>query len=671
MYKYQPLNRNEETRVLTIEPGKFGDDICCSLSHISLHDPPAYEALSYVWKSSSPVMAPAPDIEVIVGMVADHGSQFEKVPFGSLLHSPLHDFHPDARMTILRTYYAAGGLREPVNVMCDSMVVTIGGELHLALQHLRFEDKRRVLWVDALCINQDDFNERRKHVQLMGEIYARANTVLVWLGDTSGIDSRAFEALKVIGEKLVELRNEKNETQFKASFLSDKKIRGLHWNALSDLLNRAWFGRVWVIQEIANAGTAKIHISSLVYDWDDFATVINLLRMKDVDVLLYARGEVPAVPSIDLMLNLRRNRDDPKARPPLLDLLISSRHFKCTLPYDKIYGVLGLASDIAENHVEVDYSIDASKVYTDFAVSHLIKHKALDMLYACTKTIGESKLDLPSWVPDWTQPCHHTPFLFGGLDSHAAGDSEIQLRFESNNRSLFIHGKVIDTIEAVEQLRIIPRAGYIPGAIKAKSNIWGSSHNEWSNQHLDLSRKWFSNAINIAFPDKTCTPENFEALWRTFVCNKTLDGTTPPSSWGEYFSEFMYAIVTPVTEGTSHLKNKWIKETRDPYDLRERSGDEDHYMRRGEMSLGILNMTIGLWCKNRRFYRSVTGRFGLAPDQTQQGDEICVLYGGPVPFVLRPDGTGRHEIIGDCYLHGIMDGEAMTTSLVEQEFHLF
>lgn len=52
------------------------------------------------------------------------------------------------------------------------------------------------------------------------------------------------------------------------------------------------------------------------------------------------------------------------------------------------------------------------------------------------------------------------------------------------------------------------------------------------------------------------------------------------------------------------------------------------------------------------------------------GDEICIFYGGDAPFCLRPDGSGRHEIIGDGYLHGFMDGEVMDADIEEWDFHL-
>ena len=82
------------------------------------------------------------------------------------------------------------------------------------------------------------------------------------------------------------------------------------------------------------------------------------------------------------------------------------------------------------------------------------------------------------------------------------------------------------------------------------------------------------------------------------------------------------------------------------------------------------NKAFRAWCYNRRFFRSKAGRFGWAADTAMAGDEICIFYGGDAPFCLRPDGSGRHEIIGDGYLHGFMDGEVMDADIEEWDFHL-
>ena len=668
-YPYHALPHAEETRLVTIEPADFASTIKCSLSHVSLSNRPIYEALSYVWNSTNANAPPTLDTVVQVALYGRTKEVSKEQPFCELLNDP----------DTASLYYQAGGSHHRQAIICDGVEVLVGGELYAALKRLRDKDNPRVMWVDALCINQGDPEERKGHVQLMGQIYAQASKVVIWLGEGIAANVQAFDALWHGGRRLLELQKQENDTgMVRAKFLGDPEMQRHHWDALGDLLRSTWFERVWVIQEIANAPKAEIQIGESIWPWEFFSLVVYAFREHDVDVLLQGRGKVTAIAAVGLIFSLGGER---RVRQSLLNILRSSRHFKSTLPQDKFYGILGLASDVADGLVPVDYTLDTTAVYTEFAMTHIRKREVLDVLYCCVKSRAESVLKLPSWVPDWTQLCHHEPFVFSGYTSCAATDTKPKLRFENNNRSLFVLGKTVDRVEAVEQLRRIPREGYgdkaqrgfisidDPNRDESSKKIWRSYHADWMDDNVEASRRWFENTVEMAFPNNLCTTELYETLWRTFVCNKTLEGSTPPDSWGQHFSDFLISIRQPGEEQRQALRATWLREVQDPYDLREPFGDADSFRSRITM-LWEFNITFGRWCFNRRFYRTVAGRFGWAPDCAEAGDEICVLYGGPVPLLLRPDGAGHHEVIGDCYLHGFMDGEAMDASFEEREFHL-
>ena len=173
-YPYVPfLESAEEIRLLTIEPGVYDDLIECSLANVSLREQPSYEALSYVWKSCNPLTPPPFDQEMTVAKAGKDGAISEKMRFGDLAD----------REEYINLYHRVGGYYRPGIVVCDGIEITIGGELYMALKRLRFANSKRVLWVDAVCINQDDLEERKLHVQFMGQIYTKAKKVLVWLGN--------------------------------------------------------------------------------------------------------------------------------------------------------------------------------------------------------------------------------------------------------------------------------------------------------------------------------------------------------------------------------------------------------------------------------------------------------------------------------------------------------
>lgn len=125
MYTYQALDSSEHIRLLILDPAQESAELRCSLISVLPSDETRYEALSYVWGDP----------------------------------------------TETRRIHVSG----------DELNITTN--LHSALQHLRFKDRKRTLWADAICIDQDNLDERGEQVKLMGQIYTQAEQVLVWLGE--------------------------------------------------------------------------------------------------------------------------------------------------------------------------------------------------------------------------------------------------------------------------------------------------------------------------------------------------------------------------------------------------------------------------------------------------------------------------------------------------------
>jgi hypothetical protein len=78
--------------------------------------------------------------------------------------------------------YVWGDIRDSANITFDGRTVSVTKSLETALRHLRYPDKSRTLWVDYVCINQEDIQERSQQVAKMGSIYEQATSVLIWLG---------------------------------------------------------------------------------------------------------------------------------------------------------------------------------------------------------------------------------------------------------------------------------------------------------------------------------------------------------------------------------------------------------------------------------------------------------------------------------------------------------
>lgn len=652
---YKQLDTNE-TRVLRLEPAKeYEDELTCSLVHISLDDPPEFEALSYVWKNSS-----SPWFEDGKRPTEKlHSSLYNKETKETIFIDLTFDEMRDAPFEQLRRmYYQMGGPKPDGNIICDGQKVTVGAEVNEALRRIRLEDQQRMIWIDALCINQQDIVERNQHVQRMGEIYAKADRVLIWLGEYISDASEATDVLVALNQKIgsfVEETKYLARQSIRMKFLTDPEIKNLRWDMLSDFINRAWFGRVWVLQEVVNAKKATIYATNCAIDWDLFAAIMTWLRVNDVDSPLYARGEIDSISTILMIKRLSDLKRDPVKQPlPLLqEVLIDSRACQSTLPIDKIYGILGLVSEEEASKIEIDYNLDPATLFTRLTLSEISKENGLEILYLCTKSAKQSEVNAPSWVPDWTQPCHHDSLVSLKYQCAAAGTSEPN--FQIRDRTLISRGRIFDTIQAVELMRKIPKGAKIPEysqeALKGE-NFWErpeQKFDEYFNNATAANRKWLTNAMSIAFPGGTVTKESHENLWRAFCCNRTDSGKVPAAEWSDYFNAFVFCMLQP-RDKIEQMEQRQIKEM---------FFREARFMR-----------SFGVWCYNRRFYRSEHGRFGWVPDQARPGDRLCVLDGLAVPLVLRPTESGNFEVVGDAYVQGTMNGEVLDMDLEEEDVYI-
>ncbi|EAQ88337.1 hypothetical protein CHGG_04956 [Chaetomium globosum CBS 148.51] len=454
-YEYQPLNLPVETRILVLSPGQDDDPLTGTLlpMPIRCRDEP-YTALSYCWNQSVMKDAPPPDCRLIcaVRTVREDGSTddfLEEYAFKDMLNHPL-----------LRYNYLRLGGRLPQGVMLlDGSPVTIGGELSSALRQLRDEHAPEPLriWVDALCIDQSNLAERNEHVQLMGQIYANASHVHIWLGEMMGIEREFMESVEKLAQFVQGLLTTQeldedgaiaHKYKFQWDFFNSPEVQELHWDKIAE------FHRTWVIQEIGNARDATLHIGPLQLGWEAMAQLVSRLKENHLDSPI---AQHKGLKAIWIMGGIRDELVDMK-RPyfslDLLGLLEMLRDFKSTLASDKIYGVLGLTKE--KDQVTVDYSKSPEDVFTDLAISYL-DSGSIDVLCHCVDVPDKSQtLTLPSWVPDWTRSGYAEPFRTTGLDANACGSTTPSFRIDTTTKTLHIKGRLVDLIAGVDTVRRIP-----------------------------------------------------------------------------------------------------------------------------------------------------------------------------------------------------------------------
>lgn len=270
-FTYSALDNSvDSVRLVILEPSITpGSILHCRLVHVTFGQMPKYEALSYTWGSDDP----------------------------------------------------------QIGILLDRKAFPVRANLREALLHLRKLNEERVLWIDAICINQDDIPERNQQVRIMPHIYSRAQMVLVWLGD----DPESRLGIKVSDNSMTHSR-------------STWKGEGLTRMSAVDYWNR-----VWIVQEIGKARRIMIHYGSRVVDWETF-----IVRMR---YTTWLRGCIPLKLANQM---LDKYGDGYK----LENLLKTHRKALCKDVRDKIYGFTGLANDV-HGRLAVDYGKTPYEVWED------------------------------------------------------------------------------------------------------------------------------------------------------------------------------------------------------------------------------------------------------------------------------------------------------------------
>ncbi|KAI5925165.1 heterokaryon incompatibility protein-domain-containing protein [Camillea tinctor] len=367
---YQPLDQSQkEIRLVTISPGDFNEPLHCTLvRHSDSWAETSYESLSYCW--------------------GDLG---------------------DTTCITLRHNY--GSLADPTSESdkCNEQKFNITKNLDQALRYLRFEDKPRVLWIDALCINQGSIRERNYAIPFMVDVYRSAECVLVFLGEER--QSEHFQgmwdllnmlnaAVERAGVKPLWQHQDIDKTLDEIKIVpriegtgSDSGLTTfrMHMSMIfSEFFNKfPWFRRVWVVQEVMNAKRAIVYCGKQQRDWLD---ILVMLCWAAKSSRSYAAGwsgthmydELP--PFLWTRLHAARHGDiERPARVPLLDAITKGRAFQATDPRDKIIALLSFGEDTHDiaglpPRLKPDYGKTASGVWRDMTRQWIIDHRSLDIL---------------------------------------------------------------------------------------------------------------------------------------------------------------------------------------------------------------------------------------------------------------------------------------------------
>ncbi|KAJ9661933.1 hypothetical protein H2198_001685 [Neophaeococcomyces mojaviensis] len=272
-------------------------------------------------------------------------------------------FSADRRPPYKAISYTWGSNLNPKSILVNGKVFPLHVNLWQLLYHLRLKGENSFLWADALCINQFNLRERNFHVQLMGRIYEKAESVIVWLGLPSK-DRTEINAINFV-EEIGRYRKAHGDTMFTNLYLRPQHQH--RWETLLRMCQHPYWQRTWIIQEFLFAPGVELLCGARSMQWKEYENLIDLLRRDPV---------FETHPTITSILRSRTTRLTLRRRAgsqsTLRELLQEYCDSTCTERHDKIYGILGLATDCAEDPetgiaqgITPDYEKDYVEVFLD------------------------------------------------------------------------------------------------------------------------------------------------------------------------------------------------------------------------------------------------------------------------------------------------------------------
>ena len=297
--------------------------------------------------------------------------------------------------------YSWDGALLSKTILVDDKTYFVTTSLESFLRHRREENVRVTLWVDAVCINQADPNEKGRQIPLMSAVYSAASCLTIWLGSASHNSDIAIRTLRHLG--------------LGSPYAKMPILTGNTLTAIESLLSRSWWSRIWILQELKFGGMGhkldKIRVKCGLDEimWMNLVIATARMQAHKDDM----RQFFPNIKNILTLEELRKQAEDECCKNGseggMLDAVSTYRRFQSSDPRDKIYALLGITfrhDYTLPTEIQPDYLASTSQVYTSFARYALCGGSELDILRHCrTRSIE----NLPSWVPDWSVASAETP----------------------------------------------------------------------------------------------------------------------------------------------------------------------------------------------------------------------------------------------------------------------
>ncbi|KAJ2996462.1 hypothetical protein NUW58_g974 [Xylaria curta] len=598
-YQYRPLNTGDFRLFILKKSSFYPSVIHGEIVHTPTHPPPDYEAVSYRWGS------PETTEEIIVD---------------------------GCRLRVTKSAF----------------------DLLLARRSVWRE---RRIWIDAICINQKDVQEKSEQVQLMRDIYHRASRVISFPG--GGWRNRLAGAFVY---ELWSLVYQYNSDAMNWS-ATPNEAKTLRWRAMADLFSNEYFNRAWVIQEIAVGKKTELYVGGIYLPWMAFAEVVDwcfhsnrrhmLSGSYDKERRVWRTGRT--FENIAVMTTLRPEAEGWTGAigsfsdlTSLEKLIYITFNFEAADPRDKVYGLMGIARNTGDLTLAApDYSLPAEQVFenvTRAIFSLPTERKTIHILAIAGTGFSERSRPMPSWVPDFSEERICYPYATV-LKTHtcfrASGDIPQDMRLEDETDSLIVKAMKIDRVLELSAFGALDWKLHdleLTDVFKTLKILHGFVH-----AAIDLYKK---HAISPGTTDES----THERLWSAFIAGR-VERKPADVKFKEVFQHWLHHLDLIAGARDRAHYNRLIKE----------GALGDGWVFTNDGTETTYQHSVMEACFGRRIAVTVSGRLCIVPPLTKVGDSVIIPLGSQTPFLIRqchdvPESIGD-ELVGEAWVEGVMQGE--------------
>ena len=591
-YEYDHLESKQHIRIMTIKPwlGRSNDEepVRVCLEQFPVSKCPQYQALSYTWGQ------PQRSNRVLVN---------------------------------------------------DRFYINVTSNLLGALVQLRSQELVTI-WIDAICINQEDIDERSSQVRLMARIYAGAEEIIVWIDPGAHSESRDDDPWVIVLPPQSHWRQEEDRLWVK-TVEGELQVLKVPRYAL-EMFEQSWFTRIWILQEIAYARKITIQLAKRKVGWDEAMEWVGCYIHRSLDTRNSSIEEAAefGISMTSVMDDWRSLVHSRRFNLPLSGCIHQSQNCESTDPKDKNFALLSIARDVSE-HFEIDYTWSEAEISRRLTQHTIVQSNRLDILrcIGTRRTVRDTHA-LPSWVPNLLGEFRCTALPSYGDRSIYSGHEKLAVQALCNSTNLVVKCLRVLDVTQISPDRISGGFSTIHSMLTVFQQWYAAvcAHPHYNPESLEpediryrLNCFWGAMRMTLGgeviekhVHNPYAAGEGWHWHFRK-ICHDSVGDSQPEDEWAsgpELFLEES-AIFDPYNE---NLYSSWAQEFVFPpgdfSDLRERA-----------------------------FGFASNGRLVLLPAEAKVGDHICLLYGIQLPFVLRKGENEGYRVVGACYVHDGFDWE--------------